>query len=232
MTDSGPAVFFDLDDTIYPERQFKLGGFRQVAGWLAEHGILDRGIADNTLREILADNGSLYGEFFDDLCLRHGLGGELVPELIRVFRQHEPQITLYEDFRDFVESHGQGSYLGVITDGLAEVQRKKIVALGLRQWMYEEGIIITDALKPPTSKLDPAVFVMASRIAGREVTQCIYVGDNPDKDFRRPAELGWLTVRLLRGSHSQLPGNDDIRINISSFRDFGAVLDQPRPRWL
>ena len=31
------AIVFDLDDTLYPERDYVLSGFRAIARWAAEH---------------------------------------------------------------------------------------------------------------------------------------------------------------------------------------------------
>jgi putative hydrolase of the HAD superfamily len=30
------AIGFDLDDTLYPEREYALGGFRAVSAWAGE----------------------------------------------------------------------------------------------------------------------------------------------------------------------------------------------------
>lgn len=64
---SQPRIVFDLDDTLYPERQFALSGFRAAARW-AEREFGVAGLDAEMVR--LLDQGML-GAMFEHLLERH-----------------------------------------------------------------------------------------------------------------------------------------------------------------
>src|SRR5581483_9161898 len=86
------ALVFDLDDTLFPEREYVLSGFRHVARWAAaELGIpaVDGELALRTL----FDQGAR-GDTFNRWLASHGLASaEAVAKLISVYRAHTPQIS-------------------------------------------------------------------------------------------------------------------------------------------
>lgn len=194
------VLVFDLDDTLYPEREFVLSGFRAVDEWLVNNGIIRGfyGVASQ-----LFDGGDR-GKIFDTALARLGVGFnvDLVRELVTVYRRHAPTLALYDD-AEWALRHFRPRYeLAIITDGYLETQRHKIAALGLEKMV--DFVICTDALGREHWKPSPLAFekVMAHfNCTGR---QCVYFGDNPAKDFVAPNRLGWLSVlvRRVSGEHA------------------------------
>ena len=87
----------------------------------------------------------------------------------------------------------KGIKVGIITDGRVSGQKRKIQALGLDRLI--DDIIITDELggmqfrKP----CDIAFRIMQHRW-GIPFEQMVYVGDNAEKDFQAPKQLGMRSV--------------------------------------
>jgi putative hydrolase of the HAD superfamily len=192
---SGLVLVFDLDDTLYPERQFALSGFAAAANWAeAELGIA--GLAADMTR--LLDRGHL-GELFR-IALTERLP-EHRPEhlagLLEAYRNHEPQLALFDDASWALRHFSGQAKLGLITDGTHHVQAKKVKALGIAPHFQE--IVYTHALGGRAfSKPHPMSYEKVEQALAAEGGRLVYVGDNPSKDFIVPNARGWTSIMVER----------------------------------
>jgi putative hydrolase of the HAD superfamily len=198
---SGLALVFDLDDTLYPERQFALSGFKAAERWAAaELGI--EGLAADMTR--LLDDGHL-GELFPK-----ALAGKLPdhrPEhlagLLEAYRNHEPVLDLFEDAGWALAHFAGRARLGMITDGTHEVQARKVAALGIAA--HFQAIVYTHALGGRAfSKPHPRSYEIVERALGTGAERLVYVGDNPAKDFIVPNARGWTSIMVERPGHRRI----------------------------
>ena len=202
------AVIFDLDDTLYDERQFVYSGFKAVAQYLAgSYGLNDQKLFLR-MQQLLCEEGR--GTIFDRVLQDNGLDTSLVSTLVEVYRSHKPVLELYPDAREILrdlkgsipdlKGSATGSVpevvLGLITDGAARVQWNKIKALGLEDMM--DIIIVTDDFGTECWKPSPVPYQRVMDKLGVSPEFCIYIGDNPVKDFVTARKLGWQTVRIRR----------------------------------
>ena len=140
---------------------------------------------------------------------------------LEVYREHVPQIRLYEGVTELIqELKNQGIKVGIITDGRVSGQKKKMKALGLDQLVEE--IIITDELGGAQFRkpCDIAFRIMQRRWE-IPFEQMMYVGDNVEKDFQAPRQLGMrsLWIRNREGLYLQ-NGLSDMKVRfISSVRE-------------
>ena len=174
-------VTFDLDDTLYLERDFAFSGFDAVAAHLGADGFAAtcRALFDSPHRAAI----------FNEALRRHGVSAE-VPDLVAVYRDHAPQIALCPDAARYLQRGG----FGLITDGPERTQRAKIAALGLARFC--DQIIPTGQWPAGFGKPHPRAYQAIMDAAdGR---RCVYVADNAAKDFVTPNRMGWLTVQILR----------------------------------
>jgi len=201
------ALVFDLDDTLYPERDFVRSGFRAVDRWLEErHGI--RHFAPEAERVFAA---GVRGRIFDEALGALGLAQPqiqiLVPQMTAVYRAHRANLTLFPDARWALERFARSHRLGLITDGHARTQRNKVAALGIGGAFV--AAMFTDDLGRGHWKPSAAPFQRMMAALEATADACIYVGDNPAKDFVAPNRLGWRTVRVVRaeGEHARVAGD-------------------------
>lgn len=219
------AVVFDLDDTLFPQIEWKRSGFRAVGGWLAERGF-DREAAAEALSRALAEWGPSHPRLFDEALGRLGAPRGWVPEMVGVFRAHTPRLNAYPGVEAMLARlRGQGFLLGLLTDGLASVQRKKVEALGL--FPCFDALLFTDEVG--TSKPDPRVFVWFEErfaLSGRELA---YVADNPAKDFIGAKQRGWKTIRVLTGEYANIAVSRDMDAGETeaSATEWARKLDEP-----
>ena len=192
------AIVFDLDDTLYAQVDFKRSGFRVVASQLAEWGIADAESAIASMERQLAALGPSHPRILDAMVVDLGLTGVSIDRLVSVFRDHLPVIRPFAGISELL-AHLRGRYrLGLLTDGLAAVQRRKVVALGLASAF--DAMLFSDEME--TQKPDQILFEWFERQFGLAGSELMYVGDNPAKDFLGANQRGWRTLRVLSGEHA------------------------------
>ena len=188
------AIVFDLDDTLYPERQFVLSGFRAVAEWINENYAVQDFFA---VQEALFMDGKR-GKIFDAALKHCGLPTErpLLEAMLQVYRSHMPQLELFID-ADLALSFCCSRYkTGLITDGYAATQRNKVRALSLEARL--DAFVFSDDHGRENWKPSMIPYQEICRLLHVIGEECVYVGDNPDKDFITANSLGWKTIRITR----------------------------------
>lgn len=172
------GVIFDLDDTLYSEKDYIRSGFKIVSDYLG-------GGYEEKLWSYYVSGKMAIDELLKDLNREKDKN-----VILDLYRSQEPDISLYPGVVDLIcLLKDKGIKVGIITDGRPEGQRNKFKALGLDKII--DDIIITDELggiqfrKP----CDIAFRILCTkwRLYPYDV---IYVGDNPNKDFSAPKQLG------------------------------------------
>ncbi len=189
------AVIFDLDDTLYLEKDYVASGFHYVANTVSEN-------CDAPTEEIFnflwcGFEAGVRGDAFNRLITRYP---SLTPrwtveDMVQVYRSHQPAIELLPNIEELLEALVEYRVkLALITDGPVATQSCKIAALGLTDWF--EFLVLTDTWGTEYRKPHPRGFETVMNFLGIPAKHLVYVGDNPEKDFQAPREMGWSTVRL------------------------------------
>lgn len=191
------AVVFDLDDTIYPERDYVMSGFRTVASYLTRLLGCDERECFSELQSLF-DEGARRSAFDRWLEMRGIDDPTLVPTLISIYRNHVPDITPSADALALLHALRARYLLGVITDGSVEVQSRKLDSLGIRPLLDEA--IVTSELGESFWKPNPLAFKVMLERFGVDPDAAVYVADNPMKDFLGARRAGMRSIRF-RGRH-------------------------------
>ena len=191
------VVVFDLDDTLYDEIEYCRSGFAAVSEFLAN----TRDAPD--CESIFA---ALWGQFaagnhtrtfnaaLDELNL--GCDDRCVLELVKVYRNHVPRITLPDDSRGILVELSTKYTLGLLTDGFLPAQRLKVQELGIED--YFQSIVYTEELGREFWKPSPAGFEKIMQDLNARPENIVYIADNEKKDFIAPNRLGFSPVQLTR----------------------------------
>lgn len=218
------CIVFDLDDTLFLERDYVASGFKAVEEWTHQKF----GISDFAYRANHAFLNGLRGNIFDFVLQECGCHPTVddIQSMIRVYRTHSPSISLQPDAVEFIKRFHGIVKLALITDGPFASQRRKVRALGLESFL--ESIIFTDVLGSNYGKPHPLAFQLIERRLGSVRSQYFYVGDNPKKDFDAPSSLNWGTVRIRRNaglySCSEPQGPTCPQFEISDLRALPEIL--------
>jgi putative hydrolase of the HAD superfamily len=186
------AIVFDLDDTLYPERSFVESGYRAVA------------------RHIAAIYGGDFDSLFSTMITAWRSGGKKlvfpsllkqfpeIPasmlELIYVYRRHTPQISMFPGYRELLQEWSSHYRTGIITDGIPEVQERKVMALGLAGIM--NAIIYTRKYGLDKQKPHPLPFRLMLDYLQADPESSLFVGDDPEKDWRGAKAAGMKYVHV------------------------------------
>ena len=173
------VVLFDLDDTLYLEKDYVKSGYQAIA---KEYPNIQN------CAEKLWD-AFLHGEQAIDYVLKKE---ELLSEkerFLKIYRFQTPNIQLSPGVKEMLIRLKAKKKLGIITDGRIEGQTAKIKSLGLEELF--ERIIITDELggiqfRKPNSK----AFELMREYFSSDYNKMCYVGDNLKKDCQAPNKLG------------------------------------------
>ena len=191
------TVVFDLDDTLYDEIDYCRSGFAAVARFLANlpgTPTAER-IFDCFWRQFTAGNRTkTFNTALEELGIDYD--EKLIRELVKVYRNHVPEITLPADSGD-VLSRLSGKYaLALLTDGFLPAQQLKVQALGLEK--YFKCIIYTEQLGRNCWKPSPAGFEKLMQDLNARPETISFIADNEKKDFIAPNKLGFLTIQIIR----------------------------------
>lgn len=176
------TIVFDLDDTLYSEKEYIRSGFKAIGDSFSDHTDIQEKLWMAFEKGEVPIDSVLYRE--------HIFSEELKMQCLNLYRSHVPDIHLYEDAEKLLKRlRDEGYQLGIITDGRPEGQRAKIKALQLENLVDE--IVVTDEIggvrfRKPN---DIAFRIMKEKL-GCDFEEMMYVGDNPQKDFEAPKKLG------------------------------------------
>lgn len=188
------GVIFDLDDTLYSEKEYVKSGYNKIAEFLnvpnAEQKLWDyfeqgKPAIDEYLKEI------------DELDKKQ--------ECLSIYRNQFPNIHTYSGVVDLIEKlKGLDIKVGIITDGRVEGQQAKIKALGLDKKV--DDIIITDSLGGVQFRKPNDISFRIMQCKWRiPFEQLVYIGDNLSKDFQAPKQLGmqWIYFNNEDGLYTE-----------------------------
>ena len=186
------AVVFDMDDTLYPYRQYRLSGFRAVAAHLERtHGI-DRRIA--YARLLCASRDARRGRELQTCIDEWELGADALGDLLAVIHAHTPDIRLPPAVsRVLAALRRTGWKVGVLTNGPQPTQERKVAALRLTD--HVDAIVYATAHGCGIGKPDAPPFLEIARRLAVPPAATVFVGDDERCDVGGAMRVGMQTLR-------------------------------------
>lgn len=183
------AVVFDLDDTLYPERQFALSGFRAASQAVAERYSCE---GQRVLRSLVSwFRRGARREVFQRVCEAEALPSQSVDVMLDAYRRHVPTLVLPAESRAVLTACRTRGAVAVLTNGDPDIQRGKVAALGLASFV---DLIVYAAEHHPDGKPAREAFWAVERALGLASSRCVMVGDTFEKDVVGALAAGWRSV--------------------------------------
>jgi len=175
------AIGFDLDNTLYNQRQYEYCAFWLIAVEVEKYFSFDKDqyflclkrLFDSGVREYTFDKSA-------KLCM-----GE-IPEkwedfvkirLLPIYRSAKPKLKPFPWIKDLLKDlQENGVKLSLITNGNVDIQKHKIKVLGLKG--YFDKIYISDAYNPPIRKPNTGLFKCFLRDFDLDAENVLYIGDD------------------------------------------------------
>ena len=187
------AVIFDLDDTLYPLQRFVRSGFAAVAAELERgHGIPSKK-AFHVLTRAMRDG--MRGRELQICAQRFRLSEAIVGDLVNIIRLHRPSIRLPRETVSAIEQLRGRWRIGVLTNGLPDLQARQVDALGLR--FLVDTVVYANAVGDGRGKPAPEPFREVSRALGVHPSRTVFVGNDERCDVFGAACSGMRTIHLV-----------------------------------
>ncbi len=219
------AVVFDLDDTLYNQRQHLARAFQAVGKLLEEEVGLNKNHVRKRLLELASTHGSASGKLFNLLLEEFEIpvSKRLLKRMVEAFYSYKPRkLKPYKSALEVLTKLKKvGVKLGLLTDGNPELQRFKLKALGVED--YFDAMVVTDEFGRSFRKPHPKGFREILRQLRVKPSEAVYVGDNPYKDFGGGKSIGMLTIRVLTGEYRRVK-NGGADLTIRSLKQLPKIL--------
>jgi len=203
-------ILLDLDDTLYPERQYIYQGFKEVARYIREKYGLDEQKSYRRLISVFKSGSKLV---FDDFLRSVGINLSS-SDLVDVYRKAPRSLTNYPDVADALKIVGGHRHKRLlITNGRAEVQKQKVEHLELAK--YFDELFILDEYGKEYWKPSTLIFRIIKQKYGDGLINYAFVG-NGEEDFQFSQSLGIKFIYIERRNQirklqlEQTPDKTDI----------------------
>ena len=208
---------FDLDDTLYKERDYQISGYNFIA-------LLIQRLYQQDVTLIIKQAIKDKTDVLQSICNYLNLPLSVKDSLLWQYRNHIPKLILDDETKNTLFHIEKNSLaIAILTDGRSVSQRAKIASLGLSH--YDLYISEEWGKDKPDDKRFLAIMDKYP-----SADSFIYAGDNIKKDFLTPNKLGWITIGLKddgRNIHHQ----DNHNLSIAYvpqhwINDFKTILNQ------
>jgi putative hydrolase of the HAD superfamily len=187
------TVLFDLDGTLLDRRAtFRL----HLEGQIRRHpAVFEPASSDGYLERLLVldEQGALdRAEFYRVVQADLGLPRHASDLLREDFERHFPERCIPQpNVTECLDAlRERGMKLGLVTNGGAVIQGRKIDRSGLRSRFG--SIVISESAG--VRKPDPKIFELCLRELGEPSSAAVYVGDNPEPDVGGAKAAGLYAV--------------------------------------
>lgn len=185
-------IIFDLDDTLYNEKEYVVSGFRSVSKKIeSKYGLNFFEVYSALLESFFVDGR---GKNFDKIVDKFGLSPKIVPDLVKTYRGHEPEIHIKDEDKLFLKKLSQKYKLCLITDGWEDVQKNKVSVLKLDSIFDLVLYSQRDGIK--YAKPHNKFFVKALNYFKVKKEEAVMIGDDYDKDIVGANGLGIKTFQV------------------------------------
>lgn len=197
------SIIFDLDDTLYPQLEYTRQCLHATVNYISDISSDNKDFIKITLNDILEKNGIEYKFIFNDLFKEINFDGmSYLKEILTLFWSCKPEIKLFDGVWDVLTQLKIQYRLAILTDGHVHIQKQKLDTLRIKDFF--EYVLITDSLGVEYRKPSLVGYKKLLEDMNINAKDCIYVGNDPRKDFLACKELGIKTVRIRQGDYKNI----------------------------
>lgn len=189
------AVVFDLDDTLYPYRQFLSSGFRAVAAEVERDYRLPAALVLRTLWRARREGSR--GREIQYLSRVFDFPVSVTPALVAIMHAHTPVLRLPERSRRVLQALRADWRIGILTNGTPDIQARKVEALGIEPLV--DAVVFARACGDGRGKPAREGFDTVLERLDTTASSAVFVGDDGSADIEGAAHVGMKTIHLLRG---------------------------------
>lgn len=186
------AILFDLSETLLDRAksldQYMRQHYKRYEKQWGHVGVEDfcRRFTELDCRGY-APKLEVYRELLEEFNVKGLTPEDMSKDYRTEFQKHAQAFPMMKE--TLLELRKRGYLIGIITNGVAEFQKRNMEALGLTELVDVTVISETEGLKKPAR----AIFLRASERLGVAPEQCLYIGDHPRNDVGGARAAGMMT---------------------------------------
>jgi putative hydrolase of the HAD superfamily len=218
------AIVFDMDDTLYEEKEYVKSGFEAVGKWLKDEFQIIGFYETAWSLVVSGEKSFIFNKVLEKLNIVYD--DTRIKKMVDYYRSHAPDIHLFDDAKWILENLNETIKIGLISDGYLAAQEMKVHALQLQNKFH--SVILSDKWGKEHWKPSQFPYIQSSRELQVPHDQCVYIGDNVSKDFIGAKRLGWTTIHIYRkdGLYSGIEARKDYLAHYT-VKDLRGLSDLP-----
>ncbi len=197
------CVGFDLDGTLYDEKEFIQQAYQSIAQFLSINSIKNKRQIYDYMLGLWTEKGSSYSGLFQDAIdfSEISVSKATVSKCVELYRVAPFSIHLGDSASELFDyCVGHKYRLFMITDGNENLQQRKISSLGVTRYIEKENIVITGSMGKPFYKPSTAGLEKISFVKRYRPEELIYIGDRDvDKQFSTNAGMHFIKAKNMAG---------------------------------
>ena len=186
----GSQLIFDLDNTLYNERDFLFKAYKEIASTTSLH--LHNDILDFLKGTFINEGRS---QLFDKLVSQYVNTSLSVAECLTILRNFRCDncFETYSWFHEFIKNVDSDFKLIIITNGNAQQQKNKTLSINFPMKRDNIEVVYANNFTPKPS---PASYIHLLKM--KKVNKSIYIGDSDtDQLFCEAAAIEFFDVKKI-----------------------------------
>ena len=232
MENSFKAVLFDVDGTLFDRNAAQKMVLEQIVKRLPHiFGDCEMG----SIIEAFMESDRIATEDFESGAPSEGLREARSRQFLRLLDIREDCADIITDIyvRDYpkvnasmagavplVKELSKRFEVGVVSNGLPDVQYQKLETMGLRDLL--SCIVLSEEIG--IRKPDPRIFYRAANLLRRQPPDCLYIGDSYKNDIVGAKAAGMLACWLNNDPSQDTDNNLKVDFVVSNLEELGKIL--------
>ncbi|MBI4329203.1 MAG: HAD-IA family hydrolase [Chloroflexi bacterium] len=215
------AILFDLDDTLADTESLtpvRLEAVREALVRDVAPDLLERGVAQARSWDPVATPGRLE-RLREALALPEGLAARMREVYNRVLYE---RLRPFPGVEEMLLALRRKLFVGLVTNGPSELQRKKLEVLGFGPCF--DVIVISGEVG--FGKPDPRIFRLALAAGSVEPAEALYVGDRPDQDVGGAKAAGLAAAQVRQEMPFAVPPGPEPDYVVERATEIPALLEE------
>jgi putative hydrolase of the HAD superfamily len=184
-------IFFDLDNTLYEEKNYILACYNEIAKFINKKTSIS--ISSLDIYKIREKNGDR--NVFQILLKDYNIANINFQQLIDIYQSFNAPVQLYPNVRTVLLDLSKQYSLGILTNGGEKTQNNKINCLGIR-CLFDNIIITGKHLEKEFWKPHKSAFRLIFEFCSCNSLECIYIGDSYNNDVLGAKNAGIFPIFL------------------------------------
>lgn len=188
-------IGFDLDGTLYDEKEFIKQVYSRIATYFQTVSNINKNEVYIWMLNRWIEKGSSYPYIFSECIEKFNLENTSIEQCLAYYRNTDFRLALDFKIKKLLEKLKMEKQLFLVTDGFANLQKRKFQSLGLVEYFQTKNIVFTGELGRNYYKPDVTALKFIDCLKEYGQKNIIYFGDRHiDEQFAKNAGFDFVHI--------------------------------------